>query len=184
MEKNWIKQIKKKGSEKAANELVSSYYQEIYRYVYRQTQDQEQSLDLTQEIFISMLQSLYQFDEKKASFRTWLYKIATYKVVDYFRSKHYRVQNLLETIQNMEVQSEEDFTFTLLQKEELRAIAGIVNRLETLHQQIFRLKLFGDYSFPEIAASLQIPESTVKTKYYRSLKYVRKEMKEAERNAG
>jgi RNA polymerase sigma factor (sigma-70 family) len=178
-----IEQVKKKGSEAAANELVSNYYREIYSYVFRQTLDQQQSLDLTQEIFINMLQGLYQFEGTRASFRTWLYKIATYKVVDYFRSKHYRVQNLSVEMNEMEFGYEEDFTITLLHKEDVKAVIDIINGLETSLQQIFRLKMFADYTFQEIAATLQIPESSVKTKYYRSLKLLKKEMKEADIDA-
>ena len=173
-----IKQIKKKGSEAAANELVSYYYREIYHYVYKQTLDEEQSLDLAQEIFINMLQGLHQFEGKRASFRTWLYKIATYKVVDYFRSRSYKFRILSEDLDDREIGENKDFTKMLLQKEEFAAVMEIVNGLETSHQQVLRLKLFGDYTFQEIAASLQIPESTVKTKYYRSLKLIRKEVEE------
>lgn len=178
-----IQKIKKKGSEEAANDLVSIYYREIYHYVYKQTLDQEQSLDLTQEIFINALQGLHQFEGKRATFRTWLYKIATYKVVDYFRSRHFKVQKHSVTIDDWDFDDEDDFTLSLLHKEELKAVMDVVNELETSLQQIFRLKLFSDYTFQEIAATLQIPESTVKTKYYRSLKYVRTEVEEADEDA-
>lgn len=173
-----IKQIKKKGSEAAANELVSHYYREIHHYVYKQTLDQEQSLDLTQEIFINMLQGLHLFEGKRASFRTWLYKIATYKMVDYFRSRQYKYRKLSDDLDDMEIGDEHDFTNNLLQKERLASVMEVVNGLEASLQQILRLKLFGDYTFQEIAASLHIPESTVKTKFYRSLKLVRNEVKE------
>ncbi|MEI5909700.1 RNA polymerase sigma factor [Bacillus spongiae] len=178
-----IEQIKKKGSEVAANELVKNYYREIYHYVYKQTLDQEQSLDLTQEIFINMLQALYRFEGKRSSFRTWLYKIATYKVVDYFRSRHYKVQKLSVEINDMEFGNEKDFTNTLLQKEEVKGVIDVINGLETSFQQIIRLKLFTDYTFQDIAETLQIPESTVKTRYYRSLKHVKAELKEADKDA-
>ncbi|EIJ78065.1 ECF subfamily RNA polymerase sigma factor [Bacillus methanolicus PB1] len=72
-EKKWIKLIQKKADEKAANELVSFYYQPIYAFVYKQTLNKELSMDLTQDIFISMLQSIQNFDTKKSSFKTWLY---------------------------------------------------------------------------------------------------------------
>lgn len=173
-----IKQIKKKGSEAAANELVSHYYREIYHYVYKQTLDQEQSLDLTQEIFINMLQGLHRFEGKTASFRTWLYKIATYKMIDYFRSRHYKLGKVSDDLDDWEIGDEHDFTNMLLQKETLESVMEVVNGLEASLQQVLRLKLFGEYTFQEIAASMQIPESTVKTKYYRSLKLVRKEVKE------
>ncbi|WP_274854191.1 RNA polymerase sigma factor [Bacillus methanolicus] len=68
-EKKWIKLIQKKSDEKAVNELVSFYYQSIYAFVYKQTLNKELSMDLTQEIFISMLQSIQNFDEKNHHLR-------------------------------------------------------------------------------------------------------------------
>ncbi|MHA6259385.1 RNA polymerase sigma factor [Sporosarcina sp. CAU 1771] len=54
----WIKKIKRTGNESAANALVSKYYKEIYAYLYKQTLDNDLSLDLTQEVFISALKSI------------------------------------------------------------------------------------------------------------------------------
>ena len=64
-EKRWIKKIKRNGSETAANELVSKYYKEMYAFIYKQTLDTELSLDLTQEIFISVLKSIQNYDQQE-----------------------------------------------------------------------------------------------------------------------
>lgn len=170
-----IKRIKKRNSKSSANELISKYYKEIYVYVYRQTSDKEISMDLTQEIFISMLRSLNNFDENKASFRTWIYRVATNKVVDYFRSKSYKYIAVTESIEDIEVKDISDFTVRLEQKEDVEKIQGIVNNLSSDNQEIFRLKLFLESTFLEISEILKIPESTVKTKYYSIIKRVRKE---------
>lgn len=69
-EKKLIKLVKEKGNKSAAGELVQLYYKDIFTYVFRQTQNEELSKDLTQEIFVSMLKSIYLFNSKKASFRT------------------------------------------------------------------------------------------------------------------
>lgn len=84
-EQTWIKRIKLFGSKKDAELLVRAYYDEIYIFVLRQINDAETALDLTQEIFISMLQSIYAYKKEMADFRTWLYRIATNKVIDYRR---------------------------------------------------------------------------------------------------
>ena len=44
-----------------------------------------------------------------------------------------------------------------------------------LVQQIYRLHVYGDYTFAEISKIVEIPEATVKTKYYRLMKDIRKE---------
>jgi len=175
--KKWIKQLQKGINKEVENELVSFFYREIYAYVYKQTIDKELSMDLTQEIFVNMLQSIVNYDEKKANFRTWLYKIATYKLVDYYRSRSYRYQQISEPLED-DWPDEEDFAIHLEYKFEVERISEFVKRLDSSRQQIFRLKLFGDYSFIQIANIMEIPESTVKTKYYTTLKLVQKEFNE------
>ncbi|MGL4912665.1 MAG: RNA polymerase sigma factor [Romboutsia sp.] len=170
-----IKKIKKRNSKSAADELISKYYKEIYVYVYKQISDKELSMDLTQEIFISVLKSISNFDESKASFRTWLYRIATNKVVDYFRSKNYKYNTTTETIEDTQIYDETDFTVSLEHKEDVEKIQNIVNKLSSEHQEIFRLKIFLESTFIEISEILKIPESTVKTKYYLIIKKVKNE---------
>lgn len=177
-EKQWIKKIKKNASSEAANKLISKYYKEMYAFVYKQTLDTELSLDLTQEIFISVLKSINYFDSHKASFRTWLYRLASNRLVDYYRSKHYKYRQLSESIDGHDFEDEEDMTVSLEYKEDVEQITSIVNQLEGSSQQIVRLKLFAEYTLQEIAAIVQVPQSTVKTRYYAALKRIKKEMKE------
>ena len=66
-EKQWINRIKRYCSDTAANELVSNYYKEMYAFIYKQTLNTELSLDLTQELFISVLKSIQNYDSKKAA---------------------------------------------------------------------------------------------------------------------
>ncbi|MBP1993634.1 RNA polymerase sigma factor [Paenibacillus eucommiae] len=171
-EATWIKQIKLKSSQAAADALISSYYKEIYAYVYKQTMNKEMSMDLTQEIFISMLKSIAHFDGKRASFRTWLYKIATNRIVDYYRSKTYKSGRTAAVLDD-ELMGTEDFTLTVENKQQVEDIVAVVNRLDVSAQQIFRLKFFAEYTFAEISALLQFSESTVKTKYYAMIKKIK-----------
>lgn len=170
-----INKIRKRNSKSSADELISKYYKEIYIYVFKQTSDKEISMDLTQEIFISMLKSLHSFDENKSSFRTWLYRIATNKVVDYFRSRNYRYTTLIETIEDRQIEDMTDFTVNLEHKEDVEKIQTIVNKLSSEHQEIFRLKIFLEATFLEISKILELSESTVKTKYYSIIKKIKKE---------
>jgi len=167
-----IAKLQKKSDEKAANALISNYYHEIYCYMYKQTIDKELAMDLTQEIFVSMLQSIKNYDEKKSNFRTWLYRIATNKVVDYYRSKAFREVRITEFMEE-DLADEADFSLNIERKLELEQIIDCVNQLDVTRQKIFRLKIFGEYSFVEIAGMMKIPESTVKTKYYATQKMIR-----------
>lgn len=178
MERLWIKKIKQSASENAANKLVSKYYKEMYAYIYKQTLDSELTLDLTQEVFISVLKSINHFDSKKASFRTWLYKIASNRLVDYFRSRSYTYTKMTQPIDEYEFQDEQNLAISLEYKEDYQRVISLVNELDATSQQIVRLKLFGEYTFQEIEEIVPVPLSTLKTKYYAALKRIRRAMKE------
>lgn len=173
----WIRQIKT-GSKAAANDLVATYYREVYAFVYKQTLSQELSLDMTQEIMISMLRSIRHYDSEKGAFRTWLYKIATARLVDYYRSKYYGYHRVVVPIEEHELVSTDDFTVTAEHREDVERILVIINRLDAATQQIFRLRFFAEESFREIAKALQMPEGTVKTKYYAMIRTIQKRFEE------
>lgn len=183
-EKKWLKQIKVKSDRSAAHELISKYYKEIYTFVYKQTPNKEMAMDLTQEIFTSMLQSVDSFDERKSSFRTWLYKIATYRLVDYYRSKHYRQTQMTEPLKEDDYTESRDFTIALEYKQDVEKVIEIVNTYDFKTQQILRLKLFADYTFTEISDMLGFPESTIKSSYYATINKIRKFMRRDELGEG
>lgn len=176
-EKQWIRKIQKKADKQAANDLILKYYKEMYGFVYKQTLDEELSLDVTQEIFMNVLKSIRNYDPKKASFRTWLYKVASNRLVDYYRSRNYRDERRVESIDEFEFEEQSDFTLSFEYKEEVEQVTELVNQLDAVSQHIMRLKLFGEYTFLEIAQIEGISESTVKTKYYVALKQIRKVMR-------
>ena len=170
-EQKWIKRIKLLGSKKDAEQLVRSYYDEIYIFVLRQISDAETALDLTQDIFIAALQSISSYKKERAGFRTWLYRIASNKVIDYRK----KVIPMVVDVEDIEVIEQYDFMENRMQGELLKKIEEFVCGHQALIQQIFRLHIYGEYTFAEIAGLLDIPEATVKTKYYRLLKEIRKE---------
>ncbi|MCG8484176.1 MAG: RNA polymerase sigma factor [Clostridia bacterium] len=171
-----IKKIKRSGNIKDTKDLIERYYDEIYIYVYKQTSNKDAAMDITQEIFISMLKSIERFDNKKSRFRTWLYKIATYKTIDYFRSyERYKTHTSYINNENFEFYNEEDFIKRLEDKEIAKKILLYVNGVDVDIQMIFRLKIFAEKTFSEIANELSLSESTVKSKYYRLIRRLSKE---------
>lgn len=148
------------------------YYPEIYRYVLKQTSDKEVALDLTQSIFISMLQSIANFQKKQASFRTWLYRIATNKTIDYYRSRarEYKYRDWRE---DYDIAEEPGFDDAYEWKTLAASLHAYMHTFDVRSQQILRLKVYGEYTFGEIAGLLALPESTVKSKYFRLIKKVR-----------
>ena len=167
----WIRNIRLFGSKKDADLLIRSYYDEIYRYVFRQLSGAADAYDLTQEIFISALRSIKTYKKEQASFRTWLYHIATNKIIDHRRKK--APQTI--ALDGIEAAEETDFVRQLGQSELLYQIEVYVSCFPLKIQQIYRLHVYGDFTFAQISLSLGLPEGTVKSYYYRLQKRIRKE---------
>src|SRR5919202_6928523 len=72
------------GVEGSFEELVRRYQRPISAYVYRMVGNYESALDLTQEIFIKVYNSLRRY-RSEFKFSTWIYKIAHNSAVDHLR---------------------------------------------------------------------------------------------------
>lgn len=171
MEEKWIREIQRRGSRAAADQLIRAHYDEIYRFVYRQTGHKEDAMDLTQSIFLAMLRALPAYRSERGAFRTWLFRIAANKVIDARRKA--RLTPL--PIEELEVSSKEDFTVRIHDRALLERMEAYVSGLDPRVQMVFRLRLYGEQSFPEIAAALGEPEAAVKSRYYRLLGRLREE---------
>ncbi len=172
-----IRKLQKTGKSKYANCLIKKYYDEIYVYAYKQTSDKDNAMDITQEIFISMLKSISRYDSEKSSFRTWLYRVATNKTIDALRSNKNRSKKILY-VDEIKVYDEKEFIKEIEENDLIKRLQQYINTLDTDSQQIFRLKFYGECTFKQIAQQLGIKEPTVKTKYYRLINQVRKEFKD------
>ena len=147
-EQKWIRAIQRRNSRAAAEQLIQAYYDEIYRFVYRQTGSREDAMDLTQSIFIAVLRALPGYRAERASFRTWMYRIAANKVIDARRRTRLSPVPLEET----ELPAAEDFVSQIHNQALLDAIEGYVSGLDAGEQAVFRLRIYGEKTFPEIAA--------------------------------
>src|SRR5213076_1217860 len=79
------------GGESSFEELVRRYQRPIASYVYRMVGDYDSALDLTQEVFIKVYNSLARY-RSEFKFSTWIYKIAHNAAIDYLRRHAVRDQ--------------------------------------------------------------------------------------------
>jgi RNA polymerase sigma-70 factor (ECF subfamily) len=170
-----IRRIQRTGSREAADTLVRAYYDEIHAYLRKQVAQPETAKDLTQEVFISMLKTIHTFDPRRAGFRTWLYRIATNKAIDHYRSRAYHTQQLTLPLDEIDPASGQDFTLRFADEDFARRVCIFVGGLPAATQQVFRLHIFAGHTFAHIAQDLDCPESSIKTTYYRLLNLLRKE---------
>ena len=170
-----IRRIRKGGDEAAASALVRRYYREVSVFVSRQLIDQSVAEDVTQDAFVAALVHLGAYDPRRASFRTWLYRIATNKVIDFQRAYRATVP-LDEGIHIPDPVSEADLAELLSDQETAKDVHARLAELPPRAQQIIRMRFFRDLTLSEIATELHMPESSAKSIYYRSLRTLKGRM--------
>jgi RNA polymerase sigma-70 factor (ECF subfamily) len=176
-----IKRIQRRGDRAAADELIQRYYDAIHGFVKKQIRDADFALDLTQEIFISCLRTISHYDPNKdACFKTWLYKIASNKIIDYYRSRAYHETSMSLPLDEAEPIDSADFIRKIESGIFAEKVCAFIGGLPPDTQKIFQLHIFGGYTFSEIAGSVGLPESSVKSKYYRLINLLRKEFADYE----
>src|SRR5215216_5000114 len=81
------------GREDSFEELVRRYQRPIINYVFRMLGNYDASLDVTQEIFIKVYNSMARYSAEY-KFSTWLYKIAHNAAIDHLRRNNNHEQSL------------------------------------------------------------------------------------------
>ena len=145
-------------SDATKDKLIRRYYDSIYAFAYRRIGSAHDAYDATQEIFIKAMNALPSFDKRRASFKTWLYAIASNHLRDCLRLHKITVEL------PQDLPGEERFEDIV----ELRGLARqIMLWLEANDSGAYRIvemKIFLDMTFDQIGQTLGIPPNTVKTR--------------------
>src|SRR3989338_692000 len=81
-----IIQSYREGNVAEFNKLVKRYAGPLYNFTARLANKNDAS-DIVQEIFIKVWKNIGRFDERKASFKTWIFTIARNTITDFLRKK-------------------------------------------------------------------------------------------------
>jgi RNA polymerase sigma-70 factor (ECF subfamily) len=179
-EKELVRQAQK--SPDAFARLYDQYYPKIFGYVLRRSANIEAAQDITSETFLKALGKLWQFRWRNVPFSSWLYKIATNEVNQYFRKVEYRKTVSLEELQErgLELLSSHDPEGELIEaQEELKQhqdfleIQAKIVRLPGKYQEVITLRFFEKKQIKEIAEILGKREGTIKSLLHRAVEKLR-----------
>jgi len=165
------------GGESSFEELVRRYQRPIVSYVYRMLNDYDSSLDVTQEVFIKVYNSLdrYSCDYK---FSTWLYRIAHNAAIDHMRRNSINAQSL-ETdngdgAYQLQIESPNPTPEQDRERSEWRTeIEMVVRQLPAAYRHLILLRHSRDMSYDDIAEVTGLPLGTVKNRLFRAREMMR-----------
>jgi RNA polymerase sigma-70 factor, ECF subfamily len=165
------------GREASFEELVSRYQRPIAAYVYRMVGDYDSALDLTQEVFIKVYNSLSRY-RSEFKFSTWIYKIAHNAAIDHLRRYAVREHALIGSVDGDRVEvAIESRRLTPEQESERRErcseIESVVQILQPSYRELIVLRHSHDLSYDEIAEVTGLPLGTVKNRLFRAREAMR-----------
>ena len=171
-----------KNDTEAFGELYEQYYSKIFGHVLRRTASIEIAQDVTSEVFFKALKNLPQFRWVGFPFSSWLYRIATHEIANYFR-KSKRRQFCLEevsssiSISNPSAEAELlEAEAELKRHEEFLALHENISKLSVKYQEVITLRFFENKQVKEVSEILGKREGTVKSLLHRGLEKLRKLM--------
>jgi len=168
----------KAGDAAAFQTLVNKYKNQVYSHCYRMVNDEEESNDLSQEVFLKVFRYIQKY-EHTYSFYTWLYRITVNSCIDYLRKKRRHPNNvsLSHGYDNdpSEVGKDQDYPdFSMMPDKHLHTLElnGVLSKaigeLSEKLRVIIVMKEIDGMSYDEIADILKCSRGTVKSRLFRA----------------
>jgi RNA polymerase sigma factor (sigma-70 family) len=161
----------RRGNKEAFTELIRRFKGNVYRHAYGMLSDQREAEDVAQEAFIKAYYSLSRLETDYA-FAAWMMRIVSNLCLDRIK-KQAKVQAASRHM--LDSDSEYD------DKTQLRVeLEEAMQQLSPEHRQVILLHDVQGYRYEEIAALLEIPLGTVKSRLNAARLTLRNELKKGD----
>jgi RNA polymerase sigma-70 factor (ECF subfamily) len=184
-----------RGDAQAFAALVRRHNRPVYNFVFRQLRDSVAAEDLTQDVFMRVVQNAAEF-KHEARFSTWLYSITRNLCVDQLRRLSHRRHASLDAPRAGARDSAPPLGETLpdqspgasaersAQSNQVRGtIERALSALPDDQREVFLLREVANLPFREIAEITETPENTVKSRMRYALDRLREALSEFEEYA-
>jgi RNA polymerase sigma-70 factor (ECF subfamily) len=162
------------GDQHAFAQLLSRYWDSVYFMILKMAHNKDDAEDLTIEAFGKAFKYIHNY-EPEFAFSTWLFKIANNNAIDFLRKQHTKTISIdsqgRDSDEDNPVQLQSDTPDpeeVLIGKQKTEFLKTIVNELKPRYSRLVQLRYFEEYSYEEIAETLNLPIGTVKAQLFRA----------------
>jgi len=151
----------------ALKEIYDLTISQVYSFVLLRTRDRAQALDICQNIYLSLWNSLPRFRYMgEPHFYAFLFKIARRQI----SKARMKIHPTVELDEVFDIPAEEDI------REDYRALLGKVENLKENERLCIELRYFKDLKFQDIARVLGISENNAKVLHHRAINRLREDL--------
>ena len=158
------------GDEAAWRTLVERYSRKVFGLAYRFTGKADEAEDLTQEVFVKVYQTLHRYRETDGPFGAWLMAVARNHAIDHYRrGRQERMRRTEDPLVLETAPSGDEHPIAELEREERAKLVhtGLRSLPPDLRTPLVLCDLQG-LPYDQIAAELQLPLGTVKSRINRA----------------
>ena len=163
-----VKKVSEERNELAFSEIFDFIAPKINAYYVKNNIGIEQAEELTQEVLSTIWLKAEQFDPEKSKFITWSFTIARNKKIDFYR-KNKKSDVNEEDIRDFLYEDNKSDDYELES-----TIKKITKELDENQKKLIKMSFFEQKSHKNIAAELEIPLGTVKSRIRASLNKMQK----------
>lgn len=162
----WVRQALA-GDHEAFVQLIELYQRSVYNLCYRMLGNAEDAEDAAQETFLRAFHSLRKYDLERP-FATWLLSIAAHYCIDQIRKQKMIVFSL-DDMPDFELAHHDPLPeATVSLREDQHRIQQLLRRLSETDRATIILYYWYDFSYEEIAQTLSLTVSAVKSRLHRA----------------
>lgn len=156
------------GDDDAFAQIVDNYQVPVYNLCYRMLGNKEEAEDAAQETFLRAYRNLKRYDPKR-KFATWLLSIASHYCIDRLRRRRLKLVSLDDLLPKRDrAASTPGAEVNYLQLEHAEEIRGMLDGIGEKDRAAVILRYWYDFSYEEIAESLSLSLSAVKSRLHRT----------------
>ncbi|MCL1865404.1 MAG: RNA polymerase sigma factor [Spirochaetes bacterium] len=158
--------------------IIKKYQNMVFRYVYYQFNNYDEALDITQDIFITVMEALKSF-RQESKFSTWLYSIMVNHCKNYRKksSKYSLVPlKIIKQEDEIDIQLQdyrENPETKVINEDTIFIIKDEIAKLPEDFREILTLRDIDGLSYNEISDILNINLSNVKVRIHRGREYLK-----------
>jgi RNA polymerase sigma factor (sigma-70 family) len=152
------------GDRDALVDLLRDIETHVYRTAYYVLGNEQDAMDASQEALLRIYTKINTY-EQKALFKTWVQRIVTNVCIDKFRRTKPTVSM---DEHNMDFGADNNVEDEVLSAYVAQDIHDAIDKLPDHHRAVVVLRYLQDFSYNEIAESLNLPLNTVKSYLFRA----------------
>jgi len=170
-EENLVRRAQR-GDSEALSRLYEAYFDRIYRYIALRIQNEMEAEDITQQVFMKMLQAIPTYKVKGTPFSSWIYRIAHNQVIDFLRQQNKKATLDIEGLPLPD--TGEDPQHLMEKQADIERLKRATKKLTPAQQEVLSLRFAAELSIAECAAIMGKSEGAIKALQHSAVLALRK----------